>query len=624
MDDDATQKTLDVLGDLYLTGTASREPAKPQSARSVAGQLDGPPPLRFPKAAIADRAFGQRGQSPRIAPTSRPRGQSRVEAVFLGNLPGFGGPWLTQYAHHLANEHGPVGVLHVDHEQIDLELVGTVNHRDDLNDLAKAGNVPVSQGLVAALSSLTRPRLPVIGAWLIHLPMPLNETALTIAPDLPRWTMVCSNDQASIVSAYRWAKQLLRDEEEGEAPHRLGLMVMGCDDETARETARKLTETVGSFLDAGVELVGSRRQMVPVELRSLGSFEAGPGLWPRVADFLESQAAPMEDVIESSSTMHEPEAPAEEAAIETDEEEKEALRATLRAIIVPEEKDDDSEDTIDMDAAEVLEADLADMGEEPQEPEETAEEILASYIEEAPEEEMAEEETPDEPVIPQTAMNDSVQRFIARLKQEQPKPVVDIVAASPSPVPVPRAEPVQQVAAAPAPKAKPAPELVEPEPQPIVQEQPRPQPKPQPQPIAAAPAVAPVGHVALDQFIAGDQRGPVMQARCPHHPQVQLMLDPDGGLHLMLRNDSAVRPFTIAMRELEQTRDWARDHSALLQLTMPGVTFDAHRRPIIHLFTDDARAAAAHVSQVAADVRLHLLHQVHVGSASTWFSTPIN
>ena len=34
-----------------------------------------------------------------------------IEALFMGNLPGFGGPWLTQYAHRVAKARGPVAVL---------------------------------------------------------------------------------------------------------------------------------------------------------------------------------------------------------------------------------------------------------------------------------------------------------------------------------------------------------------------------------------------------------------------------------------------------------------------------------------------------------------------------------
>ncbi|MCC7145604.1 MAG: hypothetical protein IT443_04090 [Phycisphaeraceae bacterium] len=47
-----------------------------------------------------------------------------VEAVFLGNLPGFAGPWLMQYAQSLVSQHGPVAVLHVGESQVDVELVG--------------------------------------------------------------------------------------------------------------------------------------------------------------------------------------------------------------------------------------------------------------------------------------------------------------------------------------------------------------------------------------------------------------------------------------------------------------------------------------------------------------------
>src|SRR5690606_2548438 len=46
-----------------------------------------------------------------------------VEGVMLGNLPGFGGAWLTQYAGLLAQQDGPVAIVHVGDDSLDLELI---------------------------------------------------------------------------------------------------------------------------------------------------------------------------------------------------------------------------------------------------------------------------------------------------------------------------------------------------------------------------------------------------------------------------------------------------------------------------------------------------------------------
>ena len=63
--------------------------------------------------------------------------ESRVEAVFLGNLPGYSGPWLMQYAHRLAKQSGPVAVLSVGDNEVDIDLVST-----DENTLKRAQNNP--------------------------------------------------------------------------------------------------------------------------------------------------------------------------------------------------------------------------------------------------------------------------------------------------------------------------------------------------------------------------------------------------------------------------------------------------------------------------------------------------
>jgi hypothetical protein len=90
--------------------------------------IDQMPPLRLttsdaPRATHATPAHARNGGRHRAATVPA---VSR-EAVFLSNVPGFSGPWLTQYAHQLARQRGPIGIIHLDDHAIDMDVVSVFN-----------------------------------------------------------------------------------------------------------------------------------------------------------------------------------------------------------------------------------------------------------------------------------------------------------------------------------------------------------------------------------------------------------------------------------------------------------------------------------------------------------------
>ena len=145
-----SRSSIDELADLYLTGVHA-----PSAAAAQRDPLEGPAPIRLaPKPAMQGGAGSavldaqpmlaeqtraksakdsDNAQSHPIlrltegddddTPAQPRRAGADARAVVLGNLPGLSGPWLTQYAQVLAQSRGPVAVLHVDEETIDLELV---------------------------------------------------------------------------------------------------------------------------------------------------------------------------------------------------------------------------------------------------------------------------------------------------------------------------------------------------------------------------------------------------------------------------------------------------------------------------------------------------------------------
>ena len=499
MEDDRTRKHLERLADMYLTAAPFSSPPPPEEV-SVEEPDDATQPARglrlgaTPPADVSVEGPEEQGIDQSKSPlpgTPRPGVRteesapirladdapaSRVEAVFLGNLPGFGGPWLAQYAHFLAEQLGPVVILNVDQDQVNLELVSSLADRDWAEELGQACDVPSIDGLMTAMGRLTEPGLPSIGAWLVHLPMPLDDLSMHVAPDLDRWTLICGSDQAAAVGAYRWVKQLVECDS-GFRARTVGLMVMGSEQDKSQEMAANLSETAASFLDTPVRLAGCRKRIEPVHLKVLGSYQADESLWPRITTFLADMSEESEPVAET-----------------------------------------------------------------PFEPD--AEPFIASVVEPVP------------PPLP-VEVEPTATMFQTPPVQEQTVPSAETSCADPD----------------------------------------------------------------LAQFV--ESVAP-LEARCPYEPGMHIAIDDNGRLHLLLWHRGLAQQVAAAMTDLAKVRTWAIQHAQLLALTFQGGSIDQQSVPVVHLFTEHARTAAALVAHVDADTRLHLLQRVTVGSQSTWFCAALN
>jgi len=163
---------------------------------------------------------------------------------------------------------------------------------------------------------------------------------------------------------------------------------------------------------------------------------------------------------------------------------------------------------------------------------------------------------------------------------------------------------------------------------------------PQPAP-ADPPAPAPNGPARPDlALLVGDTRGGIpggvkLQARCPRHPGVDLVLDQDSRLHLLYRVPTEAEPaatatgadaaiaLRMAITEMLEARAWVNEHLDLIRLTQRQMNFDAVD-PVLHLFTARADLAARLAAQLGDAVKLHLLDEVTVGGQRTWYCTPLS
>ncbi|MFA9478419.1 hypothetical protein ACERK3_08930 [Phycisphaerales bacterium AB-hyl4] len=619
MEENRTRRALDELADLFLTGptggppspveadepadadqadadrdtpaSATKAARHPRDAETVLAEFDleGPAPIRLPPKTgpVAPRPSPYRRPAddrpePRASRASSPAAPSlrlhrddvgsagptdesstddaddrearlpvaapaSVEAVLLGNLPGLSGPWLTQYAQRLAQREGPVLLLHLDEQGLDMEMVEPTDRPQPPGRVPPGGQ---ARDLVDRLETLIRLAPHPVRRVLVHVEASPNPMVLAKLRCLDAWTLLTGADDAATVAGYRLLKRMI-ETDPAATPRRVGVMMMGSDDESACRGIARLRSAAASFLDTPIELVGSQRQMVPVNLRQLGRFEPMQTLWPSLRRWL----AGLDPAEGRSGTAQAEPTHAESADVEPA----------------------DDFDSPDVEPADFASAEtefpfdeLPSFDEPTREPEleQTTERVPERTAEQAPRQSTARE--------PQSAA-------------EQP--------AHQQPAAQPTAEPAQ----------------------------------PQPSEGEASPDLA--------AFLTGDALvgGMALEARCPHQPDTQLLLDQDGRLHLLRRHAPAADRTAVAQRsdddlpalrraliELLEARAWVREHVELLQLTQRQCRFDRAADPVLHLFTHRADLANALTARLGPMLKLHLLQKVGQAEHATWFSTPLN
>lgn len=285
-EDQQTRQAIEALAELYLTG--------PDSG------VDSPLTPKQPAAdaAPADPAVTARGPV--------------VEAVFVGHLPGFAAPWLSQYADQLSVAHGPTVVAHVDADELELEVVQANPERKPPH-LAVAGQdePPSDRKLEDLLSELGTQA----GAWLMHLGDPVMPLVRRLAHRMAVWTILTGADEAALVAAYQMLKKLLQGVDS--RPQRVQLMFMGCDPEDAEMGTQRIRAAAQRFLNVPIVWLGARRQMQPVLKTRVGSYvyqaDAPRPHWQVLSDFvfdLESSISDREAPREAEPAAPSPPAPA--------------------------------------------------------------------------------------------------------------------------------------------------------------------------------------------------------------------------------------------------------------------------------------------------------------------------
>ena len=644
MDERHTQEALDALADLFLTRTVppakpaprgqdapsptprsvtppSATPASgtlntaaPRSPSESSDPLSGPSPLRLPPRPEPHEAGsnggnghgsngGIAGRSPlRLAEPASPsalfRPRATLEAALLGNLPGFAGPWLAQYASQLAASEGPIGLLRLQDSKTHVEVIAP---RGTLGPQAAAGLVDEVNRLDAPAHDLAaRMRLATtvlgipIRRWIVQLASPADGRALGLHRHFHQWTLLCGADEAAQAQAFRQLKDVLAEFDEQDPADReldLGVAVMGAEPVKAAEVSTLMDRAARRQLGLPLGPRVAVQRMGPLSAATLG--ETDGAAWPTVQRFLQQLEPPPASQVEPSPIRE----PAREPAREPRRADAGPMAPRRRRPAPPPEPQGlaASLDPAEWEALlgtpmpEAGDADLAELAELSEFSQADASPEMAT---DAPRGRSA---SPRDPLMGEIGAHREHKHDLAHLLHTP---------ARAAPVADPGAAKAPQLSQSPSPALSPSPE----------------------------PDL--VG-LLTDQDI---RAGVALEARCPRHPGTALVLDEAGRMHLLARHRSprpgasrvaAPAPLDLdglraAWVALLDARAWVIEHAPLLRLTQRQFRFDPDAEPVLHLFTDDPRSASALAAPLAQAIRFHLLIETPGSQGSQWLRMPLN
>ncbi|QQE13651.1 hypothetical protein JD969_09375 [Planctomycetota bacterium] len=604
-----------------------------------------------------------------------------VESVYLGNLPGVSGPWLTQYAQLVAQEEGAVVVLHVDDGQVDAELVEPIvvgrrgiEAREPRRVMAKDA---IGADLVEVLDELLTMPNPV-RTILVHLDEGVDQDAFKRGAIIDDVTMCCGADDMAVMSVIQKLRNLADADRNRIAQKQVGLMIMGADEEHSRSAAAKISSQMTGELGCDVQLAGWQQQMIPVSVTQLGSYLGTTEQWENVREYLMGLSLPKAMEVEAETITVSDEQPydghfAEAGPIETammsevneveqdevvvaaEEEQLHEMEVSVvgdKRVLAEESEDGELTDAeaAALFAAEVR-AELAEAGDEVK-----VEEMISAQVDKEVAEEIAADVDVAELVT--SGLEDvKVEQRKGSLFSDMPSMQREpIVTAEPVEVVEVKEESATVVSEVPAPKFSEQPTVQEVEvSEPAVEEVDtkievlkEPEVVKLVQPVVPEPVVnAEEPAVEADEFTLAEivtgmngvlAGGTILEAYCPKQPEVEFVLDQEGGLHLLAMHDSkdSVQVASLdqqrqideanmqrTVMNLLEVKQWAEEHAEILAMTQRQLRFNDQPAKL-HLFTDRADLGTKLITRFEGDLKLHLLQVIEVGNDATVFCTPLN
>lgn len=195
---------------------------------------------------------------------------ARRTLVLVGHLPVMSGLWLSQYADREARESGPVALLRIEQDAVQLELfrVG-----------GRGPAVPMRSSLADALRAIASG----VSTWMV---VPRASEPVPSADGFSNVVVLTGSDETAVVAAYGLLKGCVERSAEPAAAGRaevtpsrrimppLSVAVLGADEEMTARVAERLGRTTRAFLEFAVPVRGDLRQVAPVESAFRGTFDA--------------------------------------------------------------------------------------------------------------------------------------------------------------------------------------------------------------------------------------------------------------------------------------------------------------------------------------------------------------
>ncbi len=162
------------------------------------------------------------------------------ELLITGHMPVRGNLWVAPYADAIGARFGCCALVTMsDPDELSLQVL--------YGDVAQTIRGGSARQTIDTLSS-------TVNTWLIRPSTPVDLSSI-VTSGADRITILTGTDGIAVVAAYKLIKDLsVAADEEGIPLDDIGVVVVGADEDAAREMVRRLNHTASSFLKGNVQL----------------------------------------------------------------------------------------------------------------------------------------------------------------------------------------------------------------------------------------------------------------------------------------------------------------------------------------------------------------------------------
>lgn len=198
---------------------------------------------------------------------------ARRTLVLVGNLPVMNGLWLSQYADREARENGPVCLVRLSADSVQIELFRAGTRRPSIRPQAR-------------YEEALRAIAPVVSQWMI---VPAQPEPVEIPAGTDDIVVLTGADQPAIVAAYRLVKGAHESIARlGGAQPAVSVAVLGADAQETANVAARIGDAAGASLHTTIPVRGGMQRVGPAESSFRGTFDDPSPSLSKVTEILAS------------------------------------------------------------------------------------------------------------------------------------------------------------------------------------------------------------------------------------------------------------------------------------------------------------------------------------------------